>query len=428
MKVLLMSVGSRGDMEPFLAQAHILRAAGHEVHCAFPEQFRAPTEQDGFIFHSLGSRFLELIEGEPSKQIMSGTGSRWSRMKALWTVIQNSRGIIRELLDLQFRILNALQADRVLYHPKCTLCTIWEMAHPGTCILLSPLPCILHPTERFGTIGIRGVVDRGPFWNRMSFHFTNAIRIISLQLTARKYIRQFKGLKMGFRRIWRSLLHEGKAMYTFSPSVFPAPKIWPEQVKVVGYFERDKTQHWSPDRALIQFLEDYPKPLFISFGSMVNNDPAGKTQILLEVLQKLEIPAIINESWGGLEQPEEHPEFIHFVKNVPYDWLFPQVSAVVHHGGSGTTHTGLKYGCPTLVIPHIVDQFLWNKVIHELGVGPLGVPIEKLKRDSFEFLVSDLYDNKAYREKAAQLANNMDQEHNQQAVLDFVLSPKIVAF
>ncbi|MEM6726416.1 MAG: glycosyltransferase [Bacteroidota bacterium] len=421
MKVLLISVGSRGDMEPFLAQAHILRNAGHEVHCAFPEQFRTITELDGFPFHSLGARFLELIEGEPSKQIMSGSGSRWSRMKALWTLIQNSRGIIQELLDRQSTILEKLQADRVIYHPKCTYCNLWELAHPRTCILLSPLPCILHPTERYGTIGVRGVVDRGPFWNRMSFHLTNAIRIISLKIYARKYIRRFKGVNMSFRRIWRNLLHESKAMYTFSPSLFPAPKSWHNDVQVLGYYERNKTKHWEPDPALIAFLEQYPKPLFISFGSMVNNDPTGKTQLILDVLKELELPAILNESWGGLEAPEAYPEYIHFVKNVPYDWLFPKVAAVVHHGGSGTTHTGLKFACPTLVIPHIVDQFMWNKVIYELEVGPMGVPIERLDREGLKKNLQSLVNTRVFHKNAQAIAQQMTVESDPQKVLDFVI-------
>src|SRR5690606_31591941 len=126
--------------------------------------------------------------------------------------------------------------------------------------------------------------------------------------------------------------------YTVSPSLFPKPSYWPDTAHVVGYFERDKTSHWEPTAALKQFIDTHEKIVFISFGSMTNSDPAGKTATIVNG-----IPAIIGISGGGLERSADVPEHVMFVESVPYDWLFPQVHAVVHHGGSGTTHTAIKY-------------------------------------------------------------------------------------
>ena len=94
-----------------------------------------------------------------------------------------------------------------------------------------------------------------------------------------------------------------------------------------------------------------------------------KTQTILNVLKRNRIAAIINSSWGGLEKIEAASETIHFVNNIPYDWLLPKIYAVVHHGGSGTTHMALKYACPSLVIPHILDQFYWNNIIAKQKLG-----------------------------------------------------------
>ena len=57
---------------------------------------------------------------------------------------------------------------------------------------------------------------------------------------------------------------------------------------------------------------------------------------------------------------------------------FPKIYAVIHHGGSGTTHQGLKYGCATMIIPHIIDQFVWNKIIYNIGAGPKGIKVDKI--------------------------------------------------
>jgi len=71
-------------------------------------------------------------------------------------------------------------------------------------------------------------------------------------------------------------------------------------------------------------------------------------------------------------------EQIHFISQIPYEWIFPKVYGVIHHGGSGTTHLGLKYGCVTMVIPYIIDQFVWNEIIDKIGAGPKGIKIGKI--------------------------------------------------
>lgn len=99
---------------------------------------------------------------------------------------------------------------------------------------------------------------------------------------------------------------------------------------------------------------------------MINNDPTEKTKIILNILQRNGIPAIINTASGGLVEPENYDkEQFYFVNRIPYDWVFPKLYAVIHHGGSGTTHTAIKYGCASLIIPHIIDQYVWNKIVFE---------------------------------------------------------------
>jgi UDP:flavonoid glycosyltransferase YjiC (YdhE family) len=64
--------------------------------------------------------------------------------------------------------------------------------------------------------------------------------------------------------------------------------------------------------------------------------------------------------------------------NVPHDWLFPRVSAVVHHSGAGTTAIGIALGKPTIIIPFFGDQPWWAAIIYGAGAGPEPVPFKKL--------------------------------------------------
>ena len=163
--------------------------------------------------------------------------------------------------------------------------------------------------------------------------------------------------------------------------------------------------------ALPIFLERREKIIFITFGSMSNSNPTGKTRIIVDVLKKHNISAIINTSWGGLEEMSEQPENILFVNNIPYDWIFSKMYAVIHHGGSGTTHTALKYVCPSLIVPHILDQFYWSKTISGLHLGPEGIPIKDLNEEILERKLLDLMTDQSYKSNATIISEKIKAEN-----------------
>lgn len=71
MKILMICVGTRGDVEPFLAIGEMLRDKGHEVVCAFPEPFRSLVEEVPMAFGSLGSEFLEMLASDEGKAALA---------------------------------------------------------------------------------------------------------------------------------------------------------------------------------------------------------------------------------------------------------------------------------------------------------------------------------------------------------------------
>lgn len=403
MKALLISMGTRGDVEPFLAVGEILGERGWEVVCLFPEQFRGMTEAMGFRFHGFSEEFLKLIEGSDAKEILGGEGGLFSRLMNWFSLARKGMKLARESVEVQHRVQKDEAPDRIIYHPKCNTAIVWGMANPGRAIQLAPIPGLVHAVDEFAPMW----KDFGRIVNRASYRLINWFKAFAVKRFTKKYIRDLGFTKLTVDEINLALLETEKTIYTVSPSLFKRPGYWPQTAEVVGYFERDKAVDWQPDERLVEFLTNHQKIVFISFGSMTNTKPHEKTEAIVNVLKKHNIPAIINTSWGGLCEIEDAPENVIFVSDVPYDWLYPQIYAVLHHGGSGSTHMAVKYGLPALVVPHALDQPFWGRIIHKKGLGPEPLPINRLSETAFGSRLLELYDRYDCKRNAEQISQQM---------------------
>lgn len=404
MKVLLTSIGTRGDVEPFLAIGELLKERGHEVICMFPEQFRSLTEDSGFEFVSLGPEFIDMLNSKAGITVMGGGRFGIKKIRALFKLASMQKEINKKMVLKQERTIEKERPDRIVHNGKTMYPIIWGIENKGKRFLVSPVP-YLHYVKNHSHLAFNR--NFGAFINKLTYDLANfgLIKTISGSL---KILSKPKQLKTS--EIKKALLNEN-VMYTVSPTLFQRPDYWGENLQVLGYHERKKTINWNPSIELESFLKKNAKVVLVTFGSMVNTDPVKKTKVIMDVLERHAIPAIINTAAGGLVQPKTYNErLFHFVDRIPYDWVFPKLYAVIHHGGSGTTHTALKYGCASLIIPHIIDQFVWNKIIHEKGIGPLGMDISRIKVNNLESKILDLYTNKAYKEKAELLGEKMRNE------------------
>jgi UDP:flavonoid glycosyltransferase YjiC (YdhE family) len=413
MKFLLISLGSRGDIEPFLAMGNLLKRNGHEVACCFPEQFEHLAVEEGFTFFSLGTEFLELIDSEAGKSIMGGIKtSSLRRLYYLYLLYKSSIAINRKMLAIQHEVVGDYAPDQIIFHPK----TVYSFAKTRIKkTLLMPMPCMIHAVDDRPPVGIN--FNWGKRMNRLFYKMTNLAIAKNIKQVTSNFLT--KG-KLSSQEI-KSSITGTNTMYMISPSLFARPNEWPENAQVLGYLERDKTSQWNPSDALEDFLAYNNKPIVLSFGSMVNGQAEETTKLFLDIFEANQIPAIINISFGGLKEPADYnKELFHFVKDIPYDWIFSKVYGVIHHGGSGTSHMVTKYGCVSLIIPHIIDQFMWNEILSDQGVGPKGISIRKLSRAKLEPLVVDFYSNASFKEKATELAKQIQGEYFEEEVLTFL--------
>lgn len=405
MRVLLISVGTRGDAEPFLSIAEILKVRGHSVACAFPEQFRNLADETGVRFISLGTGFTELVESDDGKLAMGGRGNFFNRLGAYVRLYAKSGKVNKELVERQCEIVSDEKPDCIVYNGKAVYPTLWGIQNPNRSILVSPVPCLIHPVKNHPNVGFKG--NYGAFLNRLTYSLANAGFVRNISGTTKELRKQ---LNISTAQIKKALLTE-TMIYTVSPTLFPRPDYWPSNVHVLGFYERNKAVAWHASHELEAFLARHEKIVLISFGSIADPEAEKTTAFFLDVLQRHQIPAIMSTGAGGLIEPQTYDSnLIHFVKQAPHDWLMPRIYAVIHHGGSGTTHMALKYGCPSMIIPHLTDQYLWNDLVSGLGAGPKGIAAGKLTEQKLEPRILDLFRNPTYKSAALRISEAMKKE------------------
>jgi len=408
MKVILISIGTRGDMEPFLAIGDILIEKGHKVICAFPEQFRSLVKDSSEMeFASLGTKFIELLESDAGKEALGGSGSGLRKFWAYIKLAGKQTEVNKELVQKQKELIESQNPDRIVYNGKASYPIIWELDHRGKTILISPVP-FLHYVKNHTHVAFNG--NFGPFLNKLTYAVADFGLITTVKISA-KWAKTKRKIN---RKKIKKVIRSNKVIYTISPSLFSRPDYWEHNRKVLGYLKPHKETSWQPPQGLADFLERHKnqKILFVTFGSMTNPAPESKTKIITDILERNHIPAIINTAAGGLIEPEKYDsQLLHFVSQIPYDWILPKIYGVIHHGGAGTTHLALKYGRPTLIIPHIIDQFIWNRIIYKKGAGPKGIRINKITTKNLEPKILELMNNRFYKDNAEQISSQMQKEN-----------------
>lgn len=415
MKILLTSIGTRGDIEPFLAVGAILQSNGHEIIYSFPAQFSSLIPAKG-NFHPLSPRVIQLIESKEGQTVM-GKAGWWKKAKALSYLYKEGQKINEELITTHYETVKAENPDIIIHNAKCSYPTLWGLAQNKPTILLSPVPFFIHYVKGHPHIGFNK--NFGSWINKLTYRLSN------FGLTKTIYDGQ-KFLPERFnysKSIIKTELLTKKIIFSIAPALFSRPDYWPKNAQVLGFNEREKPTTWKPDKSLEQFLTIHSKVLFLTFGSMVNSNPEQTSRCIYQALAELNIPTIVNTASGGLLKLQEFSrnKNFHFVENIPYQWIFKRVYAIIHHGGSGTTHSALKHGCASLIIPHIIDQFGWSSLVQELNLGPKGISINKISTDHLKKPIEALWSNEAYKENARKLASSMSNENMEETLLAFIL-------
>lgn len=199
--------------------------------------------------------------------------------------------------------------------------------------------------------------------------------------------------------------------YLWSPGLVPKPQDWGPEIDIAGFVFLDLASTYKPPEELVNFLGQGEQPVYIGFGSISGiEDPDSFTRMVFDAVEKAGVRALISKGWGDMGKGMEIPDNILLLDNVPHDWLFPRVRAVVHHGGAGTTAIGLKCGKPTMIVPFFGDQPFWGAMVATAGAGAKQcLPFKKLTADRFAEGIKQCLTEEA-RLKAEEIAKSIEKE------------------
>lgn len=408
-RILILTAGSRGDVQPYVALGVGLTQAGFDVTLATDTNFADLVNRHGLTFAPLRAPFAQLAQTEAGKAALSGKKS---------FQLRQIMPLLRQMMDDAWAVARALQPGAVIYHPK--VLAGYHIAEklevPG--FLAMALPGY-SPTQAFFNPMLGGG-DRGPWLNRLSYSLFFKLAL----LPYRGLINRWRSEALALPSVQSEFVLRGRPipkLYGYSPQVVPIPHDWDQSSFVTGYWFLDGAAQWQPPADLVAFLAQGASPVYLGFGSMVSQDADRITRLTLDALQQAGQRAILATGWGGLSSSSgEVPENVYVLKAAPHDWLFPHCAAVVHHGGAGTTGAGLRAGKPTLICPFIGDQPFWGQRAFELGVGPRPIPQWQLTGDALAQALRTLVADYGMQQRAANLGASIRAEQGVACAVEIV--------
>jgi sterol 3beta-glucosyltransferase len=363
MRICLSTIGSDGDVQPYLALGKRLIAAGHDVRLAAVGRYAARSAAVGVPFVEIGRSWDD--------EVMEARFGALLQVKDPMRQLVMIMEIIKDpLIEMVPELTELLRGhDLVITHPM-SLAAIVAARVSGTPFITGHLGSLIR-SRNINPLGS----DLGPFlngllWSVMRWMLRRSTDGILNEVVA-----------AGGLPPWRDILFEANSsplldLLAVSPEVIPRDPLWPERYVGTGYWFLEEPS-FVPDPALAAFVEAEP-PVVITFGSMGGVDAAKYTKKLADGVRGLGRRVILQAGWARLGEGEL-PENMSLAGFVPHGWLFTRAACVVHHGGAGTTAAALRAGVPQVVVWHMGDQPSWGKMVERLGVGAKPRPHLKLE-------------------------------------------------
>ena len=418
--ITLLTSGTRGDVQPYIALGLGLQARGQHARIAAPASFAPWVEQAGLPFVALEGNPSELMMSRAGSQALLGGNNVLGSLRASLKFMRDARPIYWRMLS------SAWQACRGSDMLLVGLPSLWGV-HIAEAL---GIPCVgaavqpLTPT-RYWPSAILPVAHNRTSTSRWQSWYNRATHAVVAQAMWQPWrglINQWRRTQLGLGAlgVLGPRLSDLPMLYGFSQQVVPRPADWPTQHRITGYWREMAPQAWAAPATLQNFLAGKQPTLYIGFGSPGLPDFARQVQKMIEASQRIDARTIIMLP-DGEAQPAVDPTQTLFIREVPHDWLFPQVSAIVHHGGAGTMAAALHAGKPMLVLPRAVDQYFWASRTLLLGIAPTFIPQRQLGYWSIDRLAStfqSLLTHTRFSSNAQVVGENLSHEQGVQTALD----------
>jgi UDP:flavonoid glycosyltransferase YjiC (YdhE family) len=421
-RIRMISVGSRGDLQPYLAILLELQRRGHQVSLIGSVNFQAVTEAHGLPFVPLPGDFTSLLRSEAGLALMQGKPVR---------LIADA--LLAELLTTAHAAMEG--TDLLLVSPLC----LWgyHLAEAAGCplMVLSPVPIMA--TGPASATSTHAGVTRRRLRRRLNRSSYRLVSLLKWRQDAR-VIQAFRRDRLGLeplpwggaqsRRMPPAQLANPAVVHLISPQVLPRPEDWKASASLTGFcfLEPRSTDGaiiptaYSPDRDLSAFLENGAAPFYAGFGSMITRNPEALADVVVEAAQLAGQRLILSPGWGRVLPRTALPADVLLLEECPHSWLFPRVQAAIHHGGAGTTAATLRYGIPSTVVAFFADQPAWGRTLEQLGVSPATHRLKTLSAEALATSIRALAGDSRYRQRAQELQQVLSREDGVACTVDAI--------
>ncbi|MGD8793209.1 MAG: glycosyltransferase [Anaerolineae bacterium] len=399
MRFTILAYGTRGDVQPYVALGVALQRAGHTVRLAAPAVFHDLVAGYGLAFHGL--------PGDPADLMLQvADGASANLVSQSVVVLRHTLPLARQMVD---SVQKACQGAEAIVHSMLMTVIGHQMAVargvPDFSALIFLVFC---PTSAFPVPTLAPGKHRAR--NRLS-HVAFTQLFWQMNRLAYAYLRRgnhdlppLSGWPLD-----RSLDRPTPILYGLSSQIVPRPDDWGPDTHLTGYWTMPPPAGWRPPPEVEAFLAAGPPPVLVSFGSLMTRRVEQLTEVVLGALARTGQRAVLVRGWGGIGQRALPPQIL-ALDSVPFEWLFPRMAALVHHGGVGTTATGLRAGVPAVIVPFTADQPFWGRQVARLGVGPAPIPPKKLSVDRLAAAIEAALGDGAMRQRAADLGERLRAE------------------
>ncbi|KAJ3573386.1 hypothetical protein NPX13_g4725 [Xylaria arbuscula] len=441
LNVVIQIVGSRGDVQPFVALGQVLKNTyGHRVRVATHATFQKFVEENGLEFFAIGGDPAELMAFMVKNPgLMPGidalkNGEITKRRKGIEQIVMGCWRSCIETGDGLGPAPRFSRRDEGM--PSDVVPVMGDSRHKpfvaDVIIANPPSFAHIHVAEKLGVplhlmftmpwsptrafpqplANIQSSNTDPVTTNYLSYAMVEMMTWQGLGDVINRFRTKILDLDP-LALIWApGVLTRLRIPYTYcwSPALIPKPNDWGNHIDIAGFYFLNLASSYIPDPELAEFLAAGPPPIYIGFGSIVVDDPDGLTKMIFQAVAATGVRALVSKGWGGLGADSMGiPEGVYMLGNVPHDWLFKKVSAVCHHGGAGTTAAGIQAGKPTIVVPFFGDQPFWGAMVARAGAGPDPIPYKKLTSEGLAEAITIALKPET-QEKAKELGEKIREE------------------
>ena len=363
-RIVLVTYGSLGDVQPMLALALGLKVRGHDVLLTGPPEKEASARELGCPFHPLGSNVTAFLNG------MKNAHSIHSVIAFM--------GFLRSELASQFPVLREILTGADLTVGASLAFSLSSIAQamkiPYRYVAFTPqlLPSGQHPFPACRR------QDCPPWVNRLTWRLARHLDRFNLTALLNTERRKLRLNAIG--DAWHHILGPRVVVAT-DRAIARVPQDVEPLVTQTGYLHLSQPEVHLP--GLERFLSEGSPPVYAGFGSMPRGDQEKLTPLIVSATRSLGLRAVIARFWEAAARAPEAKD-IFFISKYPHAHLFPRVAGVIHHGGAGTTACAALSGVPQVIIPHVLDQFYWGHRVHTIGLGPKPVWRSRLSAETLE--------------------------------------------